>query len=413
MRFLFLTLCTSDDSYKGDYKLIRQRIHILTSLGHQVDVLFFRPSFLLSSFPSRLSNPLPHEGQSLLLRYSLPLALFSAPFLFLSHLIRQYPIQTFLSRLIAFQLRNQLQELSLRYDQLHAFHFRSYHLVGTIPFTLPSFFELIDSYSLNYSRLLLHPMSLLRQLLVRFELKRIRQLEHNLIFNSINTLHPVFVSAVDAAFISSTTPVRETHVVPLYVNSPPFKPIHYDPYSPLRLIFFGNLDYPPNIIAVQELLAILKIAKSHHPDLRLQLTVAGRNLPSSLVNSSAGISNISFISPVDDMQTVVTAHHLCVLPMNISSGLQSKLIESFSWSMPVITTTTCYSSLSSTLNTSGNPHCFLADTQAEFISILYSIYIGQGDINSYTKQAYNLVLEGLSFEAVSSRYEHLISSVNI
>lgn len=413
MRFLFLTLCTSDDSYKGDYKLIRQRIHILKSLGHQVDVLFFRPSFLPSSFPSRLSNPLPHEGQSLLLRYSLPLALLSSPFILISHLIMQYPIQTFLSRLISIQLRNQLQELSLCYDQLHAFHFRSYHLIGTIPFALPTFFELIDSYSLNYSRLLLHPTSLLRQLLLRFELKRIRQLEHNLIFNTINTLHPVFVSAVDAAFISSLTPVRETHVVPLYVNSPAFKPVHYDPYSPLRLIFFGNLNYPPNIIAVQELLAILKLAKSHYPDLRLQLTVAGRNLPSSLVKSSAGIPNISFLSPVDDMQTVVKAHHLCVLPMNISSGLQSKLIESFSWSMPVITTTTCYSSLSATLNTSGTPHCFLADTQAEFISTLYSIYIGQVDINTYTTQAYNLVLEGLSFDAVSSTYDQLISSVEM
>lgn len=411
MRFLFLTLCTSDDSFKGDYKLIRQRINILKTLGHEVDVLFFRPSFFLSSIPCRISNPLPHLGNSLLLKYSLPLALLIAPFLFISHLLRKYPLQTFLSRLIALQLRQQLHDLSLSYDQLHAFHFRSYFLVSSIHYKLPSIFELIDSYYLNYSRLLLSSMSPIRKLLIRFELKRVYQLEHHLIFSTSNRLHPVFVSAVDAKSISLNNPSCKSHVVPLYVDTPAYQPITYLPQTPLRLIFFGNLDYPPNILAVQELFGILKTAKYHFPNLQLELTVAGRNLSSALSNASAGLPNITFISPVDDMHNLVSSHHVCVLPMNISSGLQSKLIESFSWSMPVITTTTCYSSLSSTLNLSNSPNCFLADTQEDFISTLYSIYTGTVNINKYTELAHSHVLNGLSFTAVSSTYEKLLLSV--
>lgn len=413
MRLLFLTLCTSDDSFKGDYKLIRQRITILKSLGHDVDVLFFRPSLFLSTSPTPISNPLPHNGNSLLLKYSLPLALLIAPFLFISHLIRKYPLQTFLSRLIAIQLRHQLHALSLRYDQLHAFHFRSFHLLSTIPYTLPCIFELIDSYSLNYSRLLLSSISPIRKLLIRTELKRIHLLEHNLIFSTANTLHPVFVSAVDAESISINNPAFTTYVVPLYVDSPAYQPIQYSPHTTLRLIFFGNLDYPPNILAVQELVGILKLAKQYYPHLRLHLTVAGRNLNSSLSRSCAGLSNINFISPVEDMHNLVTSQHVCVLPMNISSGLQSKLIESFSWSMPVITTTTCYSSLSSTLNLSETSSCFLADSQADFASTLNHIYTGKVNINTYTKLAHNLVLNGLSFASISSTYEKLLTSVHM
>ena len=413
MRLLFLTLCTSDDTFKGDYKLIQQRIHILKSLGHHVDVLFFRPSFFTSSFPSRIPNPLPHEGNSLILKYSLPLALLSAPFLFLSHLIRQYPLQTFLSRLIALQLRHHLYALSANYDQLHAFHFRSFHLVSSTPYDLPIIFELIDSYSLNYSRLLLASISAIRKLLIQYELKRISYLEHHLIFNTVSKLHPVFVSAVDAQFISTTNPPCQPHVVPLFVESPNYQPIRYLPYSPLRLIFFGNLDYPPNILAVQELICILRLAKSNYPHLPLQLTVAGRNLGTALINASASLSNIKFISPVADMHSLVTSHHLCVLPMNISSGLQSKLIESFSWSMPVITTSTCFSSLSSTLKSSTIPSCFVADSQVDFVSILQSIYTGQVDINSFTKSAHKLVLNGLSLAAVTSTYNRLLRSVEV
>ena len=412
MRFLFVTLCTPEDSFKGDYKLIRQRISIAKSLGHQVDLLFFRPSFLPSSLPSRIPNPLPHDGNSLLFKYSLPLALLTAPLLLISHLIRKYPLQTFLSRLIALQFRHHLQRFSSSYDQLHAFHFRSYHLVSSITITQPIIFELIDSYALNYSRLLSSSLSPIRKLLIRYELKRIQHLEHNMIFKTASTLHPVLVSTIDADSISTTDSSSQPHVVPLYVDAPCYQPIHYLPHTHLRLIFFGNLDYPPNILAVYELIGIFKLAASQYPQLRLTLTVAGRNLTPSLINASSGISNITFSSPVDDMHSLVTSHHLCILPMNTSSGLQSKLIESFSWSMPVITTSACYSSLSSTLNNSGPPKCFLADTQGDFVSTLHSIYTGQVNINTHTESAYKLVVNGLSFTAVSSTYDQLTRSFN-
>jgi len=407
VRHLFITLSTNNDTFKGDFKLLRQRVALLKSLGHHVDVLLFQPSLFTTSIPSPLSTSLPHEGNSLVLSYSLPVLIATFPLLLLVHLLGNNPIQTLLSRLISLQLHHCLQEFSSSYHQVHCFHFRSYHLIDKLITTRPIIFELIDSYSLNYSRLLLTRLSFLRKLFLQFEHSRVSFFELTLLPLAVN-LRPVLVSSVDALAITAPSSVSSISVVPLYVDSPPYHPRPYSPRSPLRLIFFGNLDYPPNVVAINELFAIVAIIRSHFPSVKLHLTIAGRNLSKKTANAAKNISDISIVSPVIDMQELVTSHDICVLPMTSSSGLQSKLIESFSWSMPVITSPACYEALALTLNTDDVDHCFLADSNFAFASILNSIFLGEIDIHAHTSYAYRLVHDNLSFHAVSDTYHNLL-----
>jgi len=106
--------------------------------------------------------------------------------------------------------------------------------------------------------------------------------------------------------------------------------------GPVRLLFVGKLDYPPNLEAVHELV------EQHLPALR----AAFPGLTVVIVGSDAaghgarlrGIPGVEVGGPVDDLLPVYRRCHAAYLPIRSGGGTRIKILEAWALGLPVLST---------------------------------------------------------------------------
>ncbi|XJJ60256.1 TIGR03087 family PEP-CTERM/XrtA system glycosyltransferase [Novosphingobium sp. BL-8H] len=101
-----------------------------------------------------------------------------------------------------------------------------------------------------------------------------------------------------------------------------------------RLIFTGQMDYAPNIAAVERAITrIMPVVRASFPDASLH--VVGRNPPSSLV-ARDGHDGIRVWGRVDDVRPFLAAADMALVPLEIARGVQNKVLEAMSMGLPVV-----------------------------------------------------------------------------
>jgi sugar transferase (PEP-CTERM/EpsH1 system associated) len=113
------------------------------------------------------------------------------------------------------------------------------------------------------------------------------------------------------------------------------------------LLFTGNMAYPPNIESVLFLVnEVLPLVKQQKPDIKL--LIAGAT-PVSRVKDLQN-KNVEVSGWVDDMRECYAATKLFIAPMQISIGLQNKLLEAMAMKVPCITSELANNALHGTHN---------------------------------------------------------------
>lgn len=344
-KILHITLLRPFDLFKGDFKVLQHRLnHCYPSTSYDCHLLTFQVSFFKNYLA--LSAPSP-ELSTVSSAYKLHLSIFLLlsflPRALLRFIASPYPLQSLFSLLALYSVHSNPEWIKYfsSYDSYHLYHIRTYWLSRLIPPSKKLIYDLIDSYTLNLQRRLNHGVFHFKQILLTPELFLIRRLESSFLLNTPALL--CTVSPVDLQLIKPQSPFDCT----LRVIPQGFDPCPFSPPPPLtnslNLIFFGNLSYHPNRQAVQFLAKFFRhLCSQDH--LNVILTVAGRSLSPSL-KRLCELSHIKVISPVDDMKMLVQSHHLSIVPLFSGSGLQSKVIESMTWSRPVLLTPLPYSAL--------------------------------------------------------------------
>ena len=105
----------------------------------------------------------------------------------------------------------------------------------------------------------------------------------------------------------------------------------------MRCIFFGNLDYEPNINACLEVKKLAEAVNAQALGKRIRFTVAGRNIGKRLACELMR-AGVDVLSPVEDMMRVVKDHNIALIPMVSGSGMQSKVLEALQWGCLLIAT---------------------------------------------------------------------------
>lgn len=101
-----------------------------------------------------------------------------------------------------------------------------------------------------------------------------------------------------------------------------------------RLIFTGQMDYSPNIAAVERAIErIMPAVRARFPDASLH--VVGRNPPPSLANRD-GRDGIRIWGRVDDVRPFLAAADMALVPLEIARGVQNKVLEAMSMALPVV-----------------------------------------------------------------------------
>ena len=113
------------------------------------------------------------------------------------------------------------------------------------------------------------------------------------------------------------------------------------------LLFTGNMAYPPNIESVVFLVnEVLPLVMKKKPDIKLLIAGAA---PVTRVKDLQS-ENVEVSGWVDDMRECYAATKLFIAPMQISIGLQNKLLEAMAMKIPCITSELANNALHGTHN---------------------------------------------------------------
>jgi sugar transferase (PEP-CTERM/EpsH1 system associated) len=103
-----------------------------------------------------------------------------------------------------------------------------------------------------------------------------------------------------------------------------------------RLIFTGQMDYAPNVAAVQRVIErLLPAIRQQFPDATFH--VVGRSPPDAL-RAQHGRGGAYIWGAVDDMRQYLAAADLALVPLELARGVQNKVLEAMAMRLPVVLT---------------------------------------------------------------------------
>lgn len=101
-----------------------------------------------------------------------------------------------------------------------------------------------------------------------------------------------------------------------------------------RLIFTGQMDYAPNIAAVERAVErIMPAVRKAFPEASFH--VVGRNPPPSLA-ALDGRDGVCIWGRVEDVRPFLAAADMALVPLEIARGVQNKVLEAMSMGLPVV-----------------------------------------------------------------------------
>lgn len=148
----------------------------------------------------------------------------------------------------------------------------------------------------------------------------------------------ITVSELDAAAARALAPGADVVAVPNSVDldALPLLPPAARAQGPIRLLFVGTVDYPPNHDAIVEL------CERHLPVLRrvfpgLVVRLVGRDDAGRLA-ALRGRDGVEAIGPVDDLLPHYACSHAVYLPIRAGGGTRIKILEAWALGRPVLAT---------------------------------------------------------------------------
>lgn len=169
-----------------------------------------------------------------------------------------------------------------------------------------------------------------------------------------------------------------------------------------RLIFSGQMDYAPNVEAA------LRVIERLLPKIRLALPratfhVVGRN-PASELLAHHSKNGIHVWGGVDDMRTWLAAADMALVPLEIARGVQNKVLEAMSMSLPVVLTSAAATGISAT----DGDHFAVADSDADLVDRVTALLSHPRQGWTLGMEARRFVIDHLSWQATLAPLAEMI-----
>jgi sugar transferase (PEP-CTERM/EpsH1 system associated) len=147
----------------------------------------------------------------------------------------------------------------------------------------------------------------------------------------------LFVSEAEAALFRKVTGASQVFAVENGVDTAFFDPsgaFDRPAASGPLIVFTGQMDYSPNIEAVQWFAAtIFPMIRTGHPDARF--AIVGR-APTDAVTALDVLPGVSVTGEVADVRGWLAAASVVVAPLKLARGVQNKVLEAMAMARPVV-----------------------------------------------------------------------------
>lgn len=171
----------------------------------------------------------------------------------------------------------------------------------------------------------------------------------------------------EAALARRIAPAANVWTVPNGVDTKHLSPLPAPP-APKRLLFFGRLDYFPNVDALTHFAReILPLVRAEEPDVELE--VVGAAATAEVHRLAREHPAIRIRGRVDDIRSVLACAAVVVVPLRVGGGTRLKIVEALSMAKPTVSTTIGAEGL----DLVPGEDLLVADTPAEFAVAIGSL----------------------------------------
>ncbi|MBM3919844.1 MAG: glycosyltransferase [Sphingomonadales bacterium] len=239
-----------------------------------------------------------------------------------------FQVAFFLSLSFAKILNQVLQKDE--FDAIHIQHIRMSRYFKNLPKN-NTVLDLPDAFSLYWKRRTDRARWPWLRWFAAVEQKRLLRMEGSFLKEFPLTL---VCSEEDKQYLSEFTNAN-IQVLPNGVDTDVFYPretIHHEPY---RLLFTGNMDYAPNVDAVEYFCAeILPRIEIGHPDVKF--VIAGQRPVKRVLDLAS--DNVLVTGFVKDLSEEYAKAAVVVAPLRFGAGTQNKVLEALAMGVPVVCT---------------------------------------------------------------------------
>lgn len=232
----------------------------------------------------------------------------------------------------------------------------------------------------------------------RSEYKRVLKYEEQ-VFNRFN--NGVIITENDRMAL----PFERKNEVKVIPNG-----IDFNHFSPLKktkdidLVFAGNMSYPPNIDAVEfivkKVFPILKLSSS---DIKFYIVGAS---PTRRVKKLAN-ENVIVTGWVNDIRDYYARSKVFVAPMQIGTGLQNKILEAMSMSLPCIISSLAQGGIQA----ENNKNIFVADDPVKISELINLLLSNEKLRNSVGENGREFIINNYDWEKIIDDFDKYLSSL--
>ena len=308
---------------------------------------------------------------------------------------KPFQVGYFNSKAFKNKLENKLKHYN--YDAIHVQHLRMSqfipkNIMGMAVLDLP------DAFSMYWKRRYLKESNIFLRQFNRIEHLRLAKFEKKIIPKFNKTL---VCSVEDQKYLEKSTnsPIK---ILQNGVDIETFFPDNRIEFKPQRILFTGNMDYAPNIDAVEYFTQdIFPSILKNFPN--SQFIIAGQR-PVSKVKSLES-KNIQVLGFIENLTDEYRKAHLVVSPLRIGAGTQNKVLESLACGVPVVSTYIGYAGLELPDKESG---VLPSSNSDEFILNVNKILSSTQYRNQLSEKGMNHIIKNFSWKGISIKLENYL-----
>jgi glycosyltransferase involved in cell wall biosynthesis len=227
-------------------------------------------------------------------------------------------------------MRQKLAEVLAadKFDAIHVQHLRMSPYLARHK-ELPRILDMPDAFSLYWERRMKAQKNPFKKIFETIEQKRV--LKYERIMHEYNM--SLVCSAEDLAYLKEQHSIRNINLLPNGVDLDTFKAGGHDYSHNHTLLFTGNMDYAPNVDAVQYFVEeVFPIIKQQHS--QVKFIIAGQRPVKKVQDlASADVHVTGFIK---DLAAVYNQASVVVAPLRFGAGTQNKVLEAMAMGVPVV-----------------------------------------------------------------------------
>ena len=320
MKILALSTDIPNSQKKGYQVVAYNRLIYLANLGHSIKIICFESKNKSDKEAKILLEKKGIEVVSI--KFNIVEAILN---IISAFFFKELPFQCAFFKCKKFSNKINKFVKNNKFDLIHIFSIRI--MPNLSQYNCKLIIEMVDSLALNFNR---------RQKIARgikkffFGIEKKRLLQYEKV-TANKSFHTIVVSEKDKKSINS----NKVKVIPLgtqIINKSRKQSLYP------KIVFTGNMFYQPNIDAIQWFVRNCwnKVLKENSS---VKLFIIGNNPKWSLKLLEKKYSSVFVTGRVNSMSDALSEATISIAPMQSGSGMQFKILEAMSLSVPVITTT--------------------------------------------------------------------------